>query len=66
MQDVHVKLSHGLPWQKQHTRGRKFFQQQIGLTFKEETSEVLHLEHSIVWSWKLHTLESGSEIPGKF
>ena len=30
-------------------RGRKhFFQQQIGLKFKEETSEVLHLVHSIV------------------
>jgi hypothetical protein len=23
--------------------------QQIGLTFKEETSEMLHLEHSLVW-----------------
>jgi hypothetical protein len=28
---------------------RKTFHQQIGLKFKEETSEVLHLEHSIVW-----------------
>ena len=27
----------------------EYFHQQIGLTFKEETSEVLHLEHSIVW-----------------
>jgi hypothetical protein len=27
---------------------KKTFQQQIGLKFKEETNEVLHLEHSIV------------------
>ena len=27
------------------------FQQQIGLKFKEETSKVLHLEHSIVLCW---------------
>jgi hypothetical protein len=25
------------------------FHQQIGLLFKEETSKVLHLEHSCVW-----------------
>jgi len=25
------------------------FHQQIGLKFKEETSEVLHLEHSFEW-----------------
>jgi hypothetical protein len=25
------------------------FHQQIALTFKEETSKMLHLEHSFVW-----------------
>jgi hypothetical protein len=28
---------------------KKTFRQQIGLTFKEESSKVLHLEHSFVW-----------------
>jgi hypothetical protein len=28
---------------------KKTFHQQTGLKFMEETSEVLHLEHSIVW-----------------
>ena len=26
-----------------------YFYQQIGLKFNEETSELLHFEHSIVW-----------------
>jgi hypothetical protein len=33
------------------------FHQQIGLKFKEETSEVLHLDHSIVWCCNLDTSE---------
>ena len=37
-----------------------------GLTFKEETSKVLHLEHSTVWCSNLDTSESRSELPGKF
>ena len=49
MQDVHVKLNPGLPWQEQHSKGRRLFRQQIGLKFTEETSEVLHLEHNLVW-----------------
>jgi hypothetical protein len=28
---------------------KKIFHQEIGLKFKEEASEVLHLEHSLVW-----------------
>jgi hypothetical protein len=40
-QDVHVKLNLGLPWQKQHSTGRRLFHQQIGLKFKEETSKML-------------------------
>ena len=40
--------------------------QQIGLTFKEETSKLLHLERGFVWCWNLYTAESWSEIPGEF
>jgi hypothetical protein len=40
MQDVHGKLNRGLPWEKQISKRRLFFHQQIGLTFKEETSIV--------------------------
>ena len=32
---------------------KKNVHQQIGLKFKGETSEVLHLEHSFVWSRNL-------------
>ena len=45
---------------------KKTFHQYSGLKFKEETSEMLHLDHSIVWCWNLDTSESRSEIPGKF
>jgi hypothetical protein len=37
-----------LPWQKQHST-RRILHQQTGLKFKEETSKVLHLEHSFAW-----------------
>jgi hypothetical protein len=42
------------------------FHQQTSLKFEEETSKVLHLEHSFVWCWNVDTSESRSEIPGKF
>jgi hypothetical protein len=45
---------------------KKTFHQQIGLKFKEETSEVLHLEHSIVWCSNLDASGSRSETPVKF
>ena len=48
-QDVSMKLNPGLPWQKQHQQEEDSFHQQIGLKFKEETSKMLHLEHSFVW-----------------
>jgi hypothetical protein len=45
--DARCEIESGLPWEKQHsTRRQGFFHQQIGLKFKEETSKVLHLEHS--------------------
>ena len=39
------------------------FTSQLRLLFKEETSNVLHLEHSFVWCWNW-TLENAREIPG--
>jgi len=41
--------------------------QQIRRNFKAETSEVLNLEHSLVWCWHLEAPEdrSRSEIPWK-
>jgi hypothetical protein len=53
-----VKLNPRLPWQKQHSTGRKFFHQQIGLQFKEEFSEVLYLEHGFFMVLKLGHWES--------
>ena len=61
MQDVHVKLNPGLPWQKQHSTRKRLFSQQFGLKFKEETSNILHLEYSFVWCWNFNTTESRSE-----
>jgi len=49
MEDVHVKLNPGMPWQKLHSARRKlFFYQQIGLKYEEETNKMLHLEHGFV------------------
>jgi hypothetical protein len=43
---------------------KKTFYQQRGFNkFKEETIEVVHLEHSSMWCWKLGILESRSEVP---
>jgi hypothetical protein len=66
MQGVHEKLRPGLPWQKQHSTRKDSLHQQIRLRAKEGISEVLHLEHSFVWSGNLDTLETRSEVPGKF
>jgi len=41
---------------------KNLFQKKSELKLKEETGEVLQLEHSFPWCWKLDT----SEIPGKF
>jgi hypothetical protein len=49
MQDEHVKLNPGFPWQKQHSSRSRQFHQKIGLKFKEEGIKVLNLEHSFVW-----------------
>jgi hypothetical protein len=49
MQGVHVKLNPELSWQNQYSTRRRLFHQQTGLKFKEETSKMLHLEHSFLW-----------------
>jgi hypothetical protein len=49
MQDLHVKLNPGLPWQKQHFQHEDdSFHQYDGLKLKEETGEVLHMQHSFL------------------
>jgi hypothetical protein len=39
IKDAYMKSNPGLPWKCQHSRGRRFFHQQIGLKFKEEISD---------------------------
>jgi hypothetical protein len=39
------------------------FQHKIGITFKEESSKLLHLEHSSVWRWNFVISVIVSEIP---
>jgi hypothetical protein len=41
------------------------FTSKLDLKFKERTSEVPHLEHSILWCWDVDIAESRSEIPGR-
>ena len=50
MEDVHVKLNPGLPWQIciQQEEEDSFYKQ-IGLKSEEETNKMLHLEHGFVW-----------------
>ena len=43
-QDVSVKLNSGMPWHAQHLTRRFFLTIKLDLNFREETSEVLHLE----------------------
>ena len=38
----------------------------LDIKFMEETSKVLHFEHSFVWCWNLNSSASRSEIPRKF
>jgi hypothetical protein len=45
---------------------KKTQHQQNRLRAKEETSEVLHLEHSFVWCENLNSSETRSEVSGKF
>ena len=65
MQDVNVKLSPTLSPQKKHST-RLFSPKQYGIKLKDETSEVLRLEHSSLWCCHLDTSESRSVIRPKF
>jgi len=55
MQGVNMVTQLGLPWKR--TRGIQqeegSFHQEIELKFREETNEVLHLEHSFLRCWNL-------------
>jgi hypothetical protein len=66
MQGVHEKLRPGLPWQNRIQQEEESLHQQIRHRAKEETSEVLHLEHSFVWCGNSDSSETRSEVPGKF
>ena len=59
------EIKQGLPLQSS-IQQEESFHQELGLTFKEETSHVLHVEHGFVWCWNLDNSESISEIPVKF
>ena len=43
------KIMYTIVMAKSAFNRKKTFHQQIGIKFKEQTSEVLHLEHSVVW-----------------
>ena len=50
MEDVCVKLNLGLLWQKLHSTKEGSFYWHTGFKkTKEETSKMLHLEHSFIW-----------------
>jgi hypothetical protein len=49
MEDIRVKLSTALPWQKLRSTRGSFIFQKIGPKFEEETSKMLHLQHGFVW-----------------
>ena len=61
-----VKLNPGLPWQKLNLTRRGIFYYYIGLKIEEETSKMLHLEHSLIWCSNLDASSSKSETLGKF
>jgi len=59
--DLRMNLNPTLPQQKQHSTKRPF-DQKLGIKFKEETSKVVHLDHSFVWCGNLDSFESKSEL----
>ena len=62
MQDVHVKLSPTLPWQKQQST-RILFTSTTDLNLRKKL--ILHLEHRLVWCCNLDTSECRSQTTGK-
>jgi hypothetical protein len=57
---VHVKLNPTFTWKISNQQKEGSFYQQIGLEFKEETSEMLYLGHSFVWCWNFDISGSSS------
>jgi hypothetical protein len=49
MQDVHVKVNQDCHGKRSIQQEEDSLYQQIGLTFKDVTSKMLHLEYSFVW-----------------
>ena len=45
---------------------KNLFYQYIGFGDEEESSKMLHLEHSFVWCWNLDVSGSRSGTPGMF
>jgi len=66
MEDGIVKLNVGLLWQKLHSTRKGLFLLAVGLQIEDETSKMLHLEHSFLWCWSLHASCNRSETSGKF
>jgi len=44
------------------TLNKTLFHLQTGLTFKEETTEMLHVECSFVWFWTLQLIRNTLEV----
>jgi len=65
MQDVCMTLNPGLT-QKISIQQEGSFHHQTEIKFKEETSKLLHLEHSLHGAGNLDTSENTPEIPGKY
>jgi hypothetical protein len=46
---IHVKLNSDFPCKSSIQQEEESFHQQIGVTLREESSEMLHLEFSFLW-----------------
>jgi hypothetical protein len=62
LKNVCVKLNLGCHRKSGIQREEESFRQQIGLKFKDQTSEMQHLEHS----WSLDASGNRSEVPRNF
>ena len=56
-----VEIKFGIAMAKTALNKTDSFHQHIRLKLKEETSKMLHLEHSFVWCWNLETSEHRSD-----
>jgi len=59
---LHVKLFPGMSCEKTTFNKKEILiTSKLGLTFKEGTSKVAHLEHSWLWCWSFDILESRNQ-----